>query len=51
MGVWKSDPALVDGFNDSFVAWGHEDTDFVLRLHGGGVRRKNGFCATEIFHL
>lgn len=51
MGVWKTDYALVDGFDESFVGWGHEDADFVLRLHHAGLVRKNGFCATEVFHL
>lgn len=51
LGVWKTDFAMVDGFDESFVGWGHEDADFVLRLHSAGVRRKNGFCATEVFHL
>ena len=51
MGVWRSDFEGVDGFDESFVGWGHEDADFVLRLHNRGVLRKNGFCATEVFHL
>ena len=51
MGVWRSDIERVDGFDESFVGWGHEDADFVLRLHHSGVARKNGFCATEVFHL
>lgn len=51
MGVWRTDYERVDGFDESFVGWGHEDADFVLRLHHAGVARKNGFCATEVFHL
>ncbi len=51
MGVWKTDFDRVDGFDESFIGWGHEDADFVLRLHNSGVARKNGFCATEVFHL
>jgi glycosyltransferase involved in cell wall biosynthesis len=51
MAVWRSDFEHIDGFDESFVGWGHEDADFVLRLVHAGVRRKNGFCATEVFHL
>ena len=51
MGVWRTDFEAVNGFDESFVGWGHEDADFVLRLHNFGVVRKNGFCATEVYHL
>lgn len=51
MGVWRADFESVNGFDESFVGWGHEDADFVLRLHNRGVHRKNGFCATEVYHL
>lgn len=51
MGVWREDFETIDGFDESFVGWGHEDADFVLRLSHAGVRRKNGFWATEVFHL
>lgn len=51
MGCWRTDFERVNGFDESFVGWGHEDADFVLRLHNSGVARKNGFCATEVFHL
>lgn len=51
MGVWRRDFDTVNGFDESFVGWGHEDADFVLRLHNAGVQRKNGFCATEVYHL
>ena len=51
MGVWRKDYEAVEGFDESFVGWGHEDADFVLRLHNAGVQRKNGFFATEVYHL
>ena len=51
MGVWRHHFESVNGFDESFVGWGHEDADFVLRLHNFGVIRKNGYCATEVYHL
>ena len=51
LGCWRTDFERVNGFDESFVGWGHEDADFVLRLHNSGIVRKNGFCATEVFHL
>jgi GT2 family glycosyltransferase len=50
-GVWYRDLQAVNGFDETFQGWGHEDADLVLRLHHHGVRRKNGFLATEVFHL
>jgi glycosyltransferase involved in cell wall biosynthesis len=50
-GVWREHYLAINGFDESFVGWGHEDADFVLRLHNFGVSRINGFCATEVYHL
>jgi GT2 family glycosyltransferase len=50
-GLWYRDFEAVNGFDESFTGWGHEDADLVLRLHHLGRRRKNGFLATEVFHL
>ena len=41
----------VNGFDETFEGWGHEDADLVLRLSHAGIRRKNGFWATEVYHL
>ena len=50
-GLWRSDYEAVDGFDESFVGWGHKDADLVLRLHHQRVVRKNGFFFTEVYHL
>ena len=50
-GVWRADFIGVNGFDETFQGWGHEDADLVLRLCHFGVKRKNGFMATEVFHL
>jgi len=51
MAVWRSDLDLVNGFDESFTGWGHEDSDLVLRLFNAGVMRKSGAFATEVYHL
>ena len=50
-GIWRNDFVNVNGFDETFQGWGHEDADLVLRLTHLGVQRKNGFMATEVFHL
>ena len=51
MAIWRSDLELVNGFDESFSGWGHEDSDMVVRLFNAGVMRKDGAFATEVFHL
>jgi GT2 family glycosyltransferase len=51
LAVWRSDYQAVNGFDESFVGWGHEDADLVLRLARLGVRRKGGAFSTEVLHL
>lgn len=51
LGVWRSDLTLVNGFDESFHGWGHEDSDLVVRLFNAGVMRKEGAFATEVYHL
>ena len=50
-GVSWRDFEAVNGFDEVYSGWGHEDADLVLRLHHHGSRRKNGFLGTEVYHL
>lgn len=38
---WRSDVLAVNGFNEEFIGWGREDSEFVVRMFNSGVRRKN----------
>jgi hypothetical protein len=49
--VARSDLDRVDGFDNTFVGWGYEDSDLAIRLMRTGVRRKDGRFATGVFHL
>lgn len=51
LAVWREDFFAVNGFDETFEGWGHEDADLALRLNHYGVRRKNGFWSTEVYHL
>ena len=51
LAVWRKDFLAVNGFDETFKGWGHEDADLVLRLGHAGIQRKNGFWATEVYHL
>lgn len=51
LGIWRQDYAAVNGCDETFVGWGHEDADLVLRLARHGVRRKSGAFSTEVLHL
>ena len=51
LAVWRKDFLVVNGFDETFKGWGHEDADLVLRLSHAGIQRKNGFWATEVYHL
>lgn len=51
LAVWRSDIDRVDGFDAAFSGWGREDSDLLVRLIRGGVRRKDGIFATGVLHL
>lgn len=51
MAFYKEDAMKINGFNQDFVGWGREDSEFVVRfLNAGGVMRKLKFIALA-YHL
>lgn len=51
LAVWRSDLFKVNGFDEAFEGWGHEDAALVVRLIHGGILRKEGRMAVPVFHL
>ncbi len=51
LGMWRSDFMSINGFDESYVGWGHEDADLAVRLIRSGVRRKEGVNAVTVMHL
>ncbi len=51
LSLWVRDFDRVDGFDESFVGWGLEDTEFAVRLIASGVLVRSGRFATNVFHL
>lgn len=50
LAVWKQDLIDINGFDESFQGWGHEDADLVIRLIKKGVKRRSGRYASVVFH-
>ena len=51
LGVWREDLLSVNGFDEGFEGWGHEDAELVVRLLKSGIRRKEGRFAVPVCHL
>lgn len=51
LAVWHSDFLHVNGFDERYAGWGHEDADLAVRLIRAGVSRKDGRYATAVLHL
>ena len=48
---WRKDAILVNGFNEDFVGWGREDSEFTVRLLNAGLRRQNVKFNALAYHL
>lgn len=51
MGFWRADLFEVNGFDESFVGWGGEDSDLGSRLYHLGRLRKFVYGRAIVYHL
>ncbi len=51
LACWRSDVLAVNGFDEDFVGWGREDSDFVARLQHSGLTRLHLKFAAIGYHL
>jgi glycosyltransferase involved in cell wall biosynthesis len=48
---WKKDALAINGFNEEFVGWGREDSEFTARLLNSGIQRQNLKFLALGYHL
>ena len=51
MSFFREDALAVNGFNNWFVGWGREDSEFVARCYHNGMKRHNLKFAGIAYHL
>jgi len=51
MAFYRKDCIKINGFNNDFIGWGREDSEFVVRLINSGVNRNNIRFKAIQFHL
>lgn len=51
MAFWRKDAIAVNGFDETFKGWGHEDSDFTFRLSRIGIKKCDLRYAAVQFHL
>ncbi len=51
LAMWRQDLFKVNGFDEMYEGWGHEDADLVVRLIRAKVWRKEGRFALPVLHL
>ncbi|RKS85953.1 glycosyltransferase involved in cell wall biosynthesis [Orbus hercynius] len=53
LAAWRSNIITINGFNEDFVGWGREDSEFIVRLLNSGIKRQDlrfGGVAYHLFH-
>ena len=51
LAVWRENFYEVNGFDEQFEGWGHEDADLAIRFINSFILRKDGQFALPVLHL
>jgi glycosyltransferase involved in cell wall biosynthesis len=51
LAVHRDAVLAINGFNEAFVGWGREDSEFAARLFAYGLKRKDPPFSALVFHL
>ncbi len=49
--AWRSDVEAINGWNEEFVGFWREDSEFITRLMRSGVKRQNALYSAVLFHM
>ncbi len=51
IGFWRKDFLTVNGYDESYIGWGHEDIDLIYRMINAGVRKRFLKFGGVVYHL
>lgn len=51
MSFWKEDFIKINGFNESIIGWGMEDSEMIQRLHNIGIKGKRLKYSGIVYHI
>jgi GT2 family glycosyltransferase len=51
MAFWREDVIDINGFNEEFLGWGREDSEFAARMQNAGIKRINFKFGAIAYHL
>ncbi|WP_207395713.1 glycosyltransferase [Bremerella alba] len=49
--TWRKDVDAINGWNEEFVGFWREDSEFITRLMRTGVKRQNALYSAVLFHM
>ena len=51
MDFWKKDFIKANGYDETFIGWGHEDAELLARLYSSGLKKCVIHLGGFVYHL